>query len=64
MASTTPFLDLEQLLFGCDRSELDRAASQYVLTTAVVVARRRATTDRYRVVMARPSEPVRRASAA
>jgi hypothetical protein len=50
MATTTPFLDLEQLLFVRDRAELDRVARQYVLMTANVVARRRATTDRYRAV--------------
>jgi hypothetical protein len=50
MATTTPFLDLEQLLFKCDRAALERAATQYMLMTATVVARRRATTDRYRAV--------------
>ena len=54
MATTTPFLDLEQLLFQCDRAALEQAASQYMLMTATVVARRRATTDRYRVVTPRP----------
>jgi hypothetical protein len=54
MATTTPFLDLEHLLFGRDHAELDRVASQYVLTSAAAVARRRVTTARYRAVTPRP----------
>jgi hypothetical protein len=51
MDTTTPFLDLEARLFGCDRQALDRVASRYVLVSANVVARRRRVpTDRYPTV--------------
>ena len=53
MPSTTPFLDLEDRLFARDVDALDRDAMRFVLGAAVVTARRRHTTDRYRVVTPR-----------
>jgi hypothetical protein len=53
MPSTTPFLDLEARLFTRDRDALDRDAMRFVLGSAAGTARRRHTTDRYRVVAPR-----------
>ncbi|HET6583426.1 MAG TPA: hypothetical protein VFG69_08260 [Nannocystaceae bacterium] len=54
MAITTPFLDLEDHLFGRDRGFLERIASRFVLATATTVARKRVSTERYRVVTRQP----------
>ena len=50
MSTRTPFLDLEDHLFGRDRGFLERIASRFVLANATTVARKRVATDRYRVV--------------
>jgi hypothetical protein len=50
MSTRTPFLDLEDHLFSRDCGFLERIASRFVLATATTVARKRVSTDRYRVV--------------